>query len=297
MRLPDRVIITEVGPRDGFQNIKEWIPTVLKKEIIFKLIDAGFPKIEVSSFVNPKAIAQMQDAGEIVESILNRNNKCTPYVLVPNFTGAKMAYDLGILDATYVFSVSQSHNHENVRRTREESLDELRKIKELLPSLRIKVDLATAFDCPFEGKTPPEQVVKMIDKCLDLGIEEICLCDTIGTANPQQTEDLLVELKKRFPKRLFGFHFHDTKGMGLTNVLIALQQGYASFESAVGGLGGCPFAPGAAGNIATEDLISMLEDMGIKTGISLAGVIEAAELVKKEIKHNLTGHLVNICRA
>lgn len=297
MQRPDSVIITEVGPRDGFQNIKEWIPTELKKEIIQKLIEAGFPKIEVSSFVNPKAIAQMKDAGEIVSSILDSSSKFTPYVLVPNFTGAKMAYDLGIMDVTYVFSVSQSHNLNNVRRTREESLDELQKIKEMLPTLRIKVDLATAFDCPFEGKTPPEQVIEMINRCLVLGIEEICLCDTIGTANPQQTEELLSTLKEHFPGRQFGFHFHDTKGMGLANVLIALQQGYTSFESAVGGLGGCPFAPGAAGNIATEDLIGMLEDMGIKTGINLDRVIEAANLVKTGIKPDLTGHLVNVCRA
>lgn len=297
MQYPDRVIITEVGPRDGFQNFKEWIPTDLKKEIINKLIDAGFPKIEISSFVNPKAIAQMKDAGEIVANILDQRKRFTPYVLVPNFTGAKMAYDLGILNTTYVFSVSQSHNQANVRRTREESLAELRKIKEMFPALKVKVDLATAFHCPFEGKTSPAQVIEMIDRCLDLDIEEICLCDTIGTANPKQTEEVVLELKEKFPGKLFGFHFHDTKGMGLANVLIALQQGFVSFESAVGGLGGCPFAPGAAGNIASEDLIGMLEDMGVKTGVNLEGVIDAAELVRREIKHDLTGHLVNICKA
>lgn len=295
MILPEKVILTEVGPRDGFQNIKEWIPTDLKKEIINKLIEAGFSKIEVSSFVNPKAIAQMQDAGEIVKSIINRNIEAVPYVLVPNFTGAKMAYELGIQHATYVFSVSESHNRENVRRTVEESLEELQKIREKLPALIIKADLATSFDCPFEGKIPPEQVIKMIERCLELGIEEICLCDTIGTANPQQTEDLLVMLKNKFPGRLFGFHFHDTRGMGLANVLVALQQGFVSFESAVGGLGGCPFAPGAAGNIASEDLINMLESMGVKTGVSMAGVIDAAGMIQKSFKPDLSGHLVNVC--
>ncbi len=295
MKLPEKVIITEVGPRDGFQNIKEWIPTVLKKEIINKLIDAGFPKIEVSSFVNPQAIAQLQDAGEIVKSVLNRSAQAIFYVLVPNFTGAKMACELGISHVTYVFSVSQSHNMENVRRTVEASLEELRKIREQLPSLSVKAGLATAFDCPFEGKIPAERVVQMVERCLDLGIEEICLSDTIGTSNPRQTEDLLAALENRFPGRRFGFHFHDTQGMGLANVLVALQHGFFSFESSVGGLGGCPFAPGAAGNIASEDLINMLEGMGIKTGVSIAGVLEAAELIQKGIKCNLTGHLVNVC--
>lgn len=295
MELPGKVFITEVGPRDGFQNIKEWIPTPLKLEIINKFIDAGFPKMEVSSFVNPKAIAQMQDAGEIVKAVLNRNSNCIPYVLVPNFTGAKIAYDAGIQHIAYVFSLSESHNMENVRKTLEESLGELRKIKEQLPSLFIKVDLATAFDCPFEGKTPIENVVQMIKKCLDLGIEEICLCDTIGTANPLQTEDLIVVLKDKFPEHSFGFHFHDTRGMGLANVLVALQHGFVSFEAAVGGLGGCPFAPGAAGNIASEDLINMLENMGIQTGIDITKVVEAAQLIQKNIKPNLTSHLINVC--
>lgn len=293
--MPEKVILTEVGPRDGFQNLKEWIPTELKLMIINKLIDAGYPKIEVSSFVNPKAIAQMQDAREIVKNIVNRSGDFIPYVLVPNFTGAKLAYEADIRHVTYVFSVSQSHNRENVRRTVEESFEELRKIKKQWPSLFIKVDLATAFDCPFEGRIPAEQVVKMINSCLDLDIEEICLCDTIGTSNPQQTEELLIVLKDMFPGQPFGFHFHDTRGMGLANVLVTLQQGYVSFESAVGGLGGCPFAPGAAGNIASEDLLNMLENMGIKTGISMPGVLEAAQLIKTWVKPDLTGHLVNIC--
>lgn len=293
--LPEKVILTEVGPRDGFQNIKEWIPTALKIEIIEKLIEAGFPKIEISSFVSPKAIAQMRDAGEIVEKIHDRIGEFVPYVLVPNFHGAKKAYDSGILQATYVFSVSESHNRENVRKTVAESLEELQKIRVQLPALQVKVDLATAFDCPFEGRIPGERVLTMIEKCLNLGIEEICLCDTIGTANPRQTEELLLLLKERFPGRPFGFHFHDTRGMGLANVLVALKQGFAAFESAVGGLGGCPFAPGAAGNIASEDLINMLESMGIKTGVNMKTVTEAASLIKKKVKRDLSGHLVNVC--
>lgn len=295
MKIPRNVILTEVGPRDGYQNIKDWIPTEVKLEIINKLIDAGFPKMEVSSFVNPKAIAQMKDVREIVENILNRSGFFIPYVLVPNFTGAKLAYEAGIRNVTYVFSVSESHNRENVRRTVEESIEELQKIKKQWPSLFIKVDLATAFDCPFEGKIPPEQVVKMIKRCLELDIQEICLCDTIGTANPQQTDELLTVVQEMFPGQPFGFHFHDTRGMGLANVMVALQHGFISFESAVGGLGGCPFAPGAAGNIATEDLINMLENMGVKTGINKTNVVEAAQLIQAKVKPNLTGHLINVC--
>lgn len=295
MKLPDKIFLTEVGPRDGYQNIKEWIPTEVKLEIINKLIDAGFPRIEVSSFVNPKAIEQMKDAGEIVKNVLNRSSEFIPNVLVPNFTGAKLAYEAGIRNVTYVFSVSPSHNWENVRRTVDESIEELKKIREQWPSLYIKADLATAFDCPFEGKTPPAQVVKMIQRCLDIKVEEICLCDTIGTANPKQTEELLTILKNEFPNQPFGFHFHDTRGMGLANVLVTLQQGYKSFESAVGGLGGCPFAPGAAGNIASEDLLNMMDEMGVATGIDTATVLQASQLVKAKVKPDLTGHLVSAC--
>lgn len=295
MKLPDKVFITEVGPRDGFQNIKEWIPTSVKLEIIHKLIDAGFPKMEVSSFVNPKAIAQMQDAKDIVKAVLDRKKSCIPYVLVPNFTGAKIAYEAGIEHITYVFSVSESHNRENVRKTVEESLTELRKIKEQLSSLSIKVGLATAFECPFEGRIPPDKVMRNIEKCLNLDIEEICLSDTIGTADPKQTDDLINILKTKYPGYPFGFHFHDTRGMALANAVIVLQHGFVSLESSVGGLGGCPFAPGAAGNIASEDLINMLDKMDIQTGIDLTKVVEAAQIIQENIQPNLTGHLVNVC--
>ena len=296
MKLPEKVMLTEVGPRDGFQNIKEWIPTDLKLMIIHKLIDAGVPKIEVSSFVHPKAIAQMKDAAEIVKNVLSRNGDFIPYVLVPNFTGAKLAYEAGIGHVTYVFSVSQSHNRENVRRTVEESLAELREIRAQWPTLTVKVDLATTFACPFEGKIPVKRVAEMVERCLELGISEICLCDTIGSANPLQTEELIAVLKEKFPGQSFSFHFHDTEGMGLANVMVALQQGYDSFESAVGGLGGCPFAPGAAGNIASEDLLNMLESIGVKTGMNLKAVVEAAQLIQARVKPDLTGHMVHVCR-
>lgn len=291
MKLPEKVVLTEVGPRDGFQNIQEWIPTPLKIEIINKLIDSGFPKMEISSFVSPKAIPQMRDASEIVQSIANTSNLCLPYVLVPNFTGAKIAGETGIEHITYVFSVSETHNRENVRKSREESLAELKKIRKELPALNVKASLATAFDCPFEGKTPVDQVVEKIKWCLELGIEEICLCDTIGTANPRQTGELLAVLKECFPGLSFGFHFHDTRGMGLANILVALQYGYVSFEAAVGGLGGCPFAPGAAGNVASEDLVNMLESMGVKTGVDLSKVMEVSRLIQEKVKPDLSGHL------
>ncbi|MBZ4654088.1 MAG: hydroxymethylglutaryl-CoA lyase [Peptococcaceae bacterium] len=295
MELPESVMIVEVGPRDGFQNIKQWIPTDVKLEVIESLIAANIQKIEVTSFVSPKAIPQMQDAKDIVASLLEKKASIELNALVPNLTGAVAAWNAGIKEITYVISASEKHNMENVRRTIEESFGELAKLKESLPNMKIKLDIATAFGCPFLGDIPVEQVVKMIEQGLSLEVEEICLCDTIGVANPWQTDSLLKEVLKRYPQVDFSLHFHDTRGMGLANVLVALQNGMTKFEAAIGGLGGCPFAPGAAGNIATEDLVNMLERMNVKTSIDLGKLLETAKLVKAKIMPELTGHMVNVC--
>ncbi|QNB48148.1 hydroxymethylglutaryl-CoA lyase [Thermanaerosceptrum fracticalcis] len=295
MELPESVMIVEVGPRDGFQNIKKWIPTDVKLEVIESLIAANIQKIEVTSFVSPKAIAQMQDAKDIVSKLLEKKVNIELNALVPNLTGAVAAWNAGIKEITYVISASEKHNMENVRRTIEESFGELAKLKESLPDMKIKLDIATAFGCPFLGDIPVEQVIKIIEQGLTLEVEEICLCDTIGVANPRQTGSLLKEVLERYPGVEFGLHFHDTRGMGLANVLVALQNGMTKFEAAIGGLGGCPFAPGAAGNIATEDLVNMLERMNVKTGIDLGKLLETAKLVKAKIMSELTGHMVNVC--
>ena len=294
MNLPAEVQIVEVGPRDGFQSIKEWIPTELKLEIITSLIEANLRKIEVTSFVHPKAIPQMQDARDVVKEVLDKYDDEDIIALVPNLVGAETAWKAGIKQITYVISASERHNMENVRRTVEESFAELKSLKERIPDLQIKLDVATVFGCPFLGHIPVEQVYKMIDNGLAIGVDEICLCDTIGIANPKQVGDMLTKIRDRYPDRVFSLHLHDTRGMGLANTLVALQKGITIFESAIGGLGGCPFAPGAAGNIATEDLVHMLEQMGIKTNIQLPKLLETAQLIKNKINPNLTGHMVNV---
>jgi hydroxymethylglutaryl-CoA lyase len=298
MKFPAKIEIVEVGPRDGFQSISEWIPTQLKLEIIDLLIESNFKKIEVTSFVSPKAIAQMRDAKEIMSSLSKRyEGKDTIFnALVPNLFGAKAAFEAGVDEITYVISSSISHNQANVKRTREESFAELIEIKKLLPSLKIGFTIATVFGCPFDGETPIKEVEWMIQKGVEIGVDEICLADTIGIANPLQIHDVITKLKSSFKEIDFALHLHDTRGMGLANVIVAMQCGISRFESAVGGLGGCPFAPGAAGNIASEDLVNMLHSMGVETGVDLEKVLSVSELIKSKIKPILISHMAYLRR-
>ncbi len=296
MKLPQSVQIIEVGPRDGFQSIKEWIPTELKLQIIDSLIEANFKKIEITSFVHPKAIPQMRDAKDIVQTLLQRySDKDVEFVaLVPNLFGAKAAYELDVKEVTYVISASESHNMANVKRTPAQSFEGLEELKNTLPNLKINLAIATVFGCPYEGDISIEQVKWMVKKALHVEVDSITLADTIGVANPKQMHSLLNELKKDFKDVDFALHLHDTRGMGLANVLAALQCGVSRFESAFGGLGGCPFAPGAAGNIASEDLVNMLENMDIKTGVKLEKLLDVVQTLKNKIKPILTSHMAYV---
>ncbi|GAA0181059.1 hydroxymethylglutaryl-CoA lyase [Clostridium sediminicola] len=295
MKLPSNVNIIEVGPRDGFQNISKFIPTNIKLEVIDAIVNAGFKKIQVTSFVHPKAIPQMKDAREVVETVTKKYNDIIFTALVPNLFGAKAAYECGIREISYVISASESHNKENVRRSIKESFEELNKIRLKYKDLRVKIDIATAFGCPFEGTVPVAKIVEMIKEAHEIGVDDIFLADTIGVANPKQVEEILEHLIEKFPNEKFGLHMHDTRGMGLANILVALQKGFTIFESSTGGLGGCPFAPGAAGNIASEDLVNILGQMGIETGVELNKLYDAINLIKKYIKPDLTSHMGNIC--
>ncbi len=296
MKLPKSVEIIEVGPRDGFQSIKDWIPTELKLQIIDKLIKSNFKKIEITSFVHPKAIPQMKDAKELVESVLQSyvDLDVEFVALVPNLFGAKAAYELGIKEVTYVISASEAHNKANVKRTPTESFEELRELREQFPNLKINLAIATVFGCPYEGNISIEQVKWMVQKALHVEVESITLADTIGVANPLQMHTVLTELKKDFQDVDFALHLHDTRGMGLANVITALECGVSRFESALGGLGGCPFAPGAAGNIASEDLVNMLESMDIKTDIKLDNLLVTVKTVQEKIKPILTSHMAYV---
>jgi len=296
MKYSKKIEIVEVGPRDGFQSISDWIPTQLKLKIIDGLIAANFKKIEVTSFVSPKAIAQMKDAKEIMSNLLHRYKKRNVVfnALVPNLFGAKAAYEAGVDEITYVISASEAHNKANVKRTREESFEELIEIKKQFPTLKIKFAIATVFGCPYDGDVEIKEIKWMIEKGLHVKVDEICLADTIGVANPLQMKEVLSEVKGSFPGVDFSLHIHDTRGMGLANVVVAMQEGITKFESAVGGLGGCPFAPGAAGNIASEDLVNMLHSMGIQTDIDLNELRDLTELIKSKIKPVLTSHMAYV---
>jgi hydroxymethylglutaryl-CoA lyase len=294
--LPKKVNIIEVGPRDGFQSIEKWIPTKDKIEIIDSLIESNIKKVEVTSFVNPKAIPQLQDAKELVEEVFKLGKNIELNALVPNFRGAKDAWDAGIREITYVISASERHNLENVRKTKADSFEELKLIRDQIPELKIKLDIATTFGCPFLGDIPVEQVLNMIETSVStLGINDICLCDTIGIANPVQTDAVLKLVVTEYPDVNFSVHFHDTRGMALANTLIAMECGIDTFEASIGGLGGCPFAPGAAGNVATEDLVYMMESMNIQTGVNLEQLINTAKIVRAKIVPDLTGHMINVC--
>ena len=291
-QLPTTVEITEVGPRDGFQNVKTFIPTADKVTIIEGLIAAGLKKFELTSFVSPKAIPQLADAAEVCRTILAKyGDQIQGSALVPNLRGAQSAWDAGIREVACVISVSASHNRANINRTHDESLADLAKMIESLPGMTVRVDLATAFACPFEGWTSLDAVGILAEKIQKLGVTKIVLADTIGVATPDRVHALSAYMRQRFPKIDLALHLHDTRGMGLSNTLAGLMAGITTFETSIAGLGGCPFAPGAAGNTATEDMVNMLRDMNIATGVSREKLIDVVALVGEKVDAPINSHL------
>ncbi|MFU8826386.1 MAG: hydroxymethylglutaryl-CoA lyase [Brevefilum sp.] len=289
--------VLEVGPRDGFQSVCNYIPLQTKLAIIEKIIEAGVQSIQITSFVSPKAIPQMQDAKELAKACLDKYPQASLSALVPNFFGAKTAAQTGLKNIAYVVSLSESHNHANIKRSHEESFDELRKIQDGLPQMDICLDLATAFGCPFEGKKEPEENVAFLRPYVDLGIGTVNLCDTIGVANPAQVRETIAALNEAYPELKLQIHIHDTRNMGMVNTLAAIESGVKTTQSTLGGLGGCPFAPGASGNLATEDLVHMLSEMGYDTGIDEQKLIEAAKYESEHIDGIYSGHILKIDNA
>lgn len=243
--MPTAVTLNEVGPRDGFQNVATFIPTSDKIAIIDSLVAAGLKDFELTSFVSPKAIPQLADAAEVCRTVIGKyGDKINASALVPNLKGAQSAWESGVREVACVISVSASHNKANINRSHEESLAELAKIVESLPDMKVRVDLATAFACPFEGWTPIESVYTLTEKVVQLGISNIVLADTIGVATPDRVFQLSAGIRQKFPAISFSLHIHDTRGMGLANTLSGLTAGITTFETSIAGLGGCPFAPG-----------------------------------------------------
>ena len=294
MKNNKRIEICEVGPRDGFQSVCNYIPMQTKLSVIERIIEAGVKSIQITSFVSPKAIPQMQDAEELAKVCLERYPQADFSALVPNLFGANMAAETGLKKISYVVSLSESHNRANIRRSHEESFEELRKIMGGLPQMEICLDLATAFGCPFEGKKMPGEGVAFLRRYVDLGIKTVNLCDTIGVANPAQVRETIAALNETYPDLILQIHIHDTRNMGMVNTLAAIESGIKTVQSTLGGLGGCPFAPGASGNLATEDLVHMLFEMGFDTGIDEQKIIEAAKYESKLIDGIYSGHIFKI---
>ncbi len=295
-----KINIVEVGPRDGFQSVKgDFIPTELKKEIIDLLVDAGVKHLEYSSFVSPKAIPQLADAAEVTEYVLTKYPQLDLMALVPNMRGATNAYNLGLRKVCNVVSFSASHNKANINRTHEESLNAYREMRETYPDLDVVLDLATTFGCPFEGKggkySDPAAVVEFLAPYKEAGMTVVNLCDTIGIADPAQVRNTLTAVQKAYPDLGIHVHIHDTRGLGVVNTLTAVECGVTELQTALGGLGGCPFAPGASGNLSTEDMVWMLNEMGYDTGINFSKILAAAKYQRERIPAgNYSGHHINI---
>ena len=292
-----KIEVVEVGPRDGFQSVRCAAPIAseLKLEVIDKLIAAGVKHMEYTSFVSPKTIPQLADAQTVTEAVMKKYPGLDLFALVPNLRGAQNAYELGLRKVCYVVSLSKSHNKANINRTHEQSLEAYQEIRAAYPDLEVVVDLATTFGCPFEGKyNDPQAVGNFLKDSADAGMTTCCLCDTIGIADPAQVKSVIGELKASYPNLQLQVHFHDTRGLGMVNTMAAIESGVTEVQSALGGLGGCPFAPGASGNLSTEDMVWMLNEMGFKTGVSFSKVLEAAKFQAIHIPGNYSGHHIHI---
>jgi len=274
---PKRVYLQEVVTRDGFQGLDRFVPTATKIALIDQLGKTGLAKIEVTSFVSAKAIPNLRDAGEVMAGI-TRQAGVEYSVLVPNLRGAEDALPHRPDELNLVMSASETHNLMNLRMTREESFRQLSEIVKFASSSRVAINLtlSTSFGCPVEGTVSEATVLGFVDRFRDLGARGITLADTTGMANPAQVEALVSSARSRAGQAEITLHFHNTRGMGLANVCAALRAGSVRFDASLGGLGGCPYAPGATGNICTEDTAHMLELMGYSTGVNLTSLIAAS---------------------
>ena len=288
------VLVHEVGPRDGLQSIQTIFPTQAKMDWIKREAAAGVPQIQVGSFVPPKNLPQMADSAEVVRQSLEIPG-LTVSALVPNLRGAENGFAAGAHQIGVVLSVSEAHNMSNVRRSVAESLDGFSEIvahrdaDDAYKDIVLSGGLATAFGCTIDGKVEVSAVMRVAEEFLKRGADRISVADTVGYANPKQVRDLFDELYRTVGDDVpVGAHFHDTRGLGLANAFAAVEAGVRELDSCLGGLGGCPYAPGASGNIVTEDLVFMLEGMGLRTGIDLDGLLAAREIMERHLKDEPT---------
>jgi hydroxymethylglutaryl-CoA lyase len=283
--LPSRVTVYEVGPRDGLQNEAEALSVDVRVEYVDRLTEAGLPAIEVGSFVSPKAIPQLADTGEVFARIHRASGTRYP-ALVPNLVGLERAMAAGVREIAVFTAASETFNRHNINAGVDESIERFRPVVQRAREEKIRVRgyVSTAFGCPYEGPVSPDAVREVVHKLLDLPVDEISIGDTIGVATPAGVYDVVETLYDSGVTRgVLALHFHDTRGTGLANVYAGLECGIATYDSSAGGLGGCPYAPGAAGNLATEDLIYLLEGLGIETGVSLLKVVDASRFLARAL--------------
>ncbi len=296
--LPDRVQIVEVGPRDGLQNEAARILTPNKIGFVDRLSDAGHTRIEVSAFVSPKWVPQMADAEEVFAGI-TRTPGVRYSALVPNLAGLDRARRAKVDEIAIFVAASETFSLRNINQTIEESLATYKMTCDAArpDGLRVRGYLSASFGCPFEGVVSPAKVAEVAARLLDLDVYEVAISDTIGIAHPGQIPDVIGEVTRRVPLSRLALHFHDTRGTALVNVLAGLQEGVTTFDSSAGGLGGCPYAPGAAGNLATEDLLYMLDGLMIETGVRLQDVMEASRGIEPMLGHPLPSRVVQATKS
>jgi hydroxymethylglutaryl-CoA lyase len=288
--LPTRVTPYEVGPRDGLQNESAKLTLDARLRLVEALADSGLKRIEIGSFVRPDWIPQLADTDDVAQRVVRKSG--VRYVaLVPNRTGLQRAVAAGMREVAVFMSATESHNLKNTNKTVAQSLEHF---GEIVPAAKkqglfVRAYLSTVWGCPYEGKVAPQRALEIARQLRAIGSDEISLGDTIGVGNPKQTRDILELFLREIPPAMLALHMHDTHGTALANCLAGMELGVTTFDTSIGGMGGCPYAPGAAGNLATEDLVSMLFDMGIETGVNLEKLIEAGALAQELVGHKLPG--------
>lgn len=296
--LPVKVKIVEVGPRDGLQNEPEQVATTDKAQLIEKIAEAGLSEIEITSFVSPKWIPQLADATDLADLVCNKfDSNIVTSALVPNLKGYERFKETDIKQVNLFMSASESHSKKNINKSIDEALIALKEVADVAKTdgYRVRAYVSVVFECPYEGKISPEPVIKICDRLLEMKVDEISLGDTIGAATPVHVAQVINLLSKNVGLEKLALHFHDTRGGALANVLVGLESGIRIFDSSLGGLGGCPYAPGASGNLATEDLVYMLHGMNIETGIDLEKLVDAGKFAQQILNKNLPGRYLKAC--
>ncbi|MFD2370200.1 hydroxymethylglutaryl-CoA lyase [Brevibacillus sp. GCM10020057] len=294
---PTTITIKEVGPRDGLQNEAVFIPTADKIAWVNQLSHSGLSYIEVTSFVHPKWIPALADAVEVMSGI-ERVPGVTYAALVPNVKGLERALAAQVDEVSVFMSASETHNMKNINKTRQDTYPILAETAKaaLAAGKTVRGYVSTVFGCPYEGAVPVEDVIRVTDALLEMGVQEVSLGDTIGVAHPRQVQEVLEVLLRRFPAERLAMHFHDTRGMAIANVLVSLEMGMTTFDSSLGGLGGCPYALGASGNLATDDLLYLLDGLGMQTGVDGEKLREAARLIQEKMGRPLMSHSMQACQ-